>query len=338
MPSTFLLTGGAGFIGSHMAAHLLERGQDVVVLDDLSNSHAQVFDRIKQITGRAPAFVQGDIRDSVLLEKLFKQFEFHAVIHFAGLKSVDGSVSEPGLYYDVNVGGSAKLILAMEKAGVYRLIFSSSATVYADRKSDNTAYDETAPTGPSNPYGRTKMMVETMLNDVAAADERWAISLLRYFNPAGGHASGLLGEAPSGKPSNLVPYILQVLSGEREVLNIFGDDYPTPDGTALRDYIHVEDLIDGHVAALDALATKTGLHVFNLGTGTATSVREMVAMFEKVTGQTVPARIAARRAGDVAQSLADPTKAQAQLGWKARRDLKKICEDSWRWQQNKSGS
>ncbi len=327
---TVLVTGGAGFIGSHTTLALLQAGQAVVVLDNLSNSSAQSLERVARIAGRAPVFVQGDVRDRALVQRLLREHRVGAVLHFAGLKAVGESASMPLTYYDNNVAGSLALCQAMAAAGVWRLVFSSSATVYGDPAT--VPIREDMPTGPTNPYGRTKWMVEHLLGDVAAADPRWQIGVLRYFNPVGAHESGLIGEDPRGTPNNLLPYVAQVAVGRRAALSVFGNDYPTPDGTGVRDYIHVMDLAEGHLKALQALADRSGLHTWNLGTGQGYSVLEIVRAFQQASGRPVPYQVAPRRAGDAAASYADPSKAARELGWQARRGLTEMMEDTWRWQ------
>ena len=331
MTASILVTGGAGYIGTHTALALLQAGYTVVVLDNLSNSSPQALDRVAQIAGRAARLVQGDVRDSALLHRLFAEHDFSAVLHFAGLKAVGESVREPLRYYDNNVAGTLALCQAMHAAGVFRLVFSSSATVYGEPL--HMPISEATPTGrPTNPYGRSKLMAEELLADLAAADARWHIAVLRYFNPVGAHSSGLIGEDPQGIPNNLLPYITQVAVGQLSELAVFGNDYPTPDGTGVRDYIHVVDLAEGHLAALAALQTRSGWNVWNLGTGQGYSVLEMLQSFEAASGRRVPYRIAPRRPGDIAQCWADPTKARQELGWQAQRGLAEMMADAWRWQ------
>ena len=329
---TILITGGTGFIGSHTAVALLAAGRDVVLYDNLANSRREVVDRIAQIAGRAPRFVEGDVRDREHLARVLRETGSDGVIHFAALKAVGESVREALAYYDVNVGGTLALCQAMAAVGVYSLVFSSSATVYGDPAS--LPIREDFPRSTTNPYGASKLILEDMLADVAAADPRWRIARLRYFNPIGAHESGLIGEAPSGIPNNLLPYIAQVACGQREKLSVFGGDYPTPDGTGVRDYIHVVDLAEGHLAALDYLAANPGLLTVNLGTGRGYSVLEIVRAFDRASGHAVPYEIVARRAGDIAACYADPTLARERLGWSARRDLDAMCRDAWRWQCN----
>jgi len=325
-----LVTGGTGYIGSHTVVELLQAGHDVVVFDNLCNSSPRVLDRIERIAGRRPAFVEGDVRDSVALSACLKQFSVTAAIHFAGLKAVGESVAEPLRYYDNNVAGSLRLAEAMAAAGVHRLVFSSSATVYGDPPFNPVP--ETAPLAPANPYGRAKLMVEDMLRDLALSDSRWRVGLLRYFNPVGAHESGLIGEDPRGVPNNLMPYVAQVAVGRRAELAVFGGDYPTPDGTGIRDYIHVVDLARGHLAALKALERQTGALTVNLGTGKGHSVLEVLASFGRARGAPIPYRVVARRAGDVPEYYGDPSLAKALLGWQAERDLDAMCRDTWRWQ------
>lgn len=324
-----LVTGGAGYIGSHTVVELLAAGFDVTIVDNLSNSKASVIDRIEAIAGRRPGFVEGDIRDREAL--LAALPGCGAVIHFAGLKAVGESVAKPIEYYDNNVAGSVTLFEAMRDAEVKTLVFSSSATVYGDPAS--VPIKEDFPLSATNPYGRSKLMIEDMLRDIAKADGGWRIALLRYFNPVGAHASGTLGEDPNGIPNNLVPYVSQVAVGKLPQLSVFGNDYPTPDGTGVRDYIHVVDLALGHLAALGALARQAGLLTVNLGTGRGYSVLDMVRAFEQASGRPVPYRIAPRRPGDIAQCYADPALAAELLGWTARRGIEDMCVDTWRWQQ-----
>jgi UDP-glucose 4-epimerase len=327
-----LLTGGAGYIGSHTAVTLLQAGLDVVVLDNLSNSSVESLSRVAKITGHSATFIQGDIRDKALLDLLLKENDVDAVIHLAGLKAVGESVAQPLRYYDNNVHGSQVLLQACADAGVFNFVFSSSATVYGEPS--QMPISETCPVGqPTNPYGRSKLMVEDMLRDVAASDPRWRIAILRYFNPVGAHESGLLGEDPNGIPNNLLPYIAQVALGKLPELAVFGNDYPTADGTGVRDYIHVVDLAEGHLRALEALQTRTGAHVWNLGTGQGYSVLEMVRAFEAVSGKRVPFRFVPRRLGDIAVCYADSKKADCELSWKAKRSLDQMMRDAWAWQQ-----
>lgn len=324
------MTGGTGYIGSHTVVQLLGAGARVVVLDNLSNSHPKVLRRIEAITGHLPLFIKGDIRDRSFLKTLFEAHTIYAVIHFAGLKAVGESVEKPMLYYDNNVTGTLALIDAMAQAGVMRLVFSSSATVYGDPST--VPIHEGFPLKANSPYGRSKLMVEEILRDLGVSEPRWQIALLRYFNPVGAHASGLMGEDPSGIPNNLMPFVAQVAVGQREKLRVFGGDYPTPDGTGVRDYIHVEDLARGHLAALWAIKRKKGILTVNLGTGKGYSVLDVVRAFEQASGKVVPYEIADRRLGDVATCYADPARAREVLGWEASLDLNRMCEDAWHWQ------
>ena len=326
-----LLTGGAGYIGSHTAVECLGAGHEVVVLDNLSNSSAKSLERVSRITGKPLVFVEGDIRDRAALRRLFAGHAIDAVVHFAGLKAVGESVEKPLLYYDNNIAGSIALFEEMAAAGVKSVVFSSSATVYGDPAT--VPITEQFPLSATNPYGRSKLFIEEMLRDLARSDAGWTVALLRYFNPVGAHESGLIGEDPRGIPNNLMPYVAQVAVGRRPHLNVFGGDYPTPDGTGVRDYIHVVDLARGHVAALTRLQALSGVHAWNLGTGRGVSVLDMVRAFEAASGCKVPYRIVARRAGDVAQCWADPSRAARELGWRAEYDLPRMCADAWRWQQ-----
>jgi len=329
---SILVTGGAGYIGSHTTLALLLAGYDVVVLDNLCNSSAESLARVTRIVGRDVTFVQGDIRDAAVLAQVFADHNIDAVLHFAGLKAVGESVAQPLRYYDNNMHGSRTLLQACADAGVFKVVFSSSATVYGEPA--QMPISEACPVGqPTNPYGRSKLMVEDMLRDLAASDPRWRIAILRYFNPVGAHESGLIGEDPNGIPNNLLPYVAQVAVGKLPELAVFGNDYPTPDGTGVRDYIHVVDLADGHLRALDALQTRTGAHVWNLGTGQGYSVLEMLRAFEAASGCKVPYNFAPRRPGDIATCYADPAKAEKELGWKAQRGLDEMMRDAWRWQQ-----
>ncbi|MDI9778899.1 UDP-glucose 4-epimerase GalE [Pseudomonas putida] len=333
MKKTILVTGGTGYIGSHAVLALLENGYDVVVLDNLSNSLANALQHVEKICGKRPEFVRGEIGDRELLDSLFRQFSIDSVFHFAGLKAVGESVKEPGKYYENNVAGTLTLLKAMEKNSIFNIVFSSSATVYGNPS--NMPISEQVELGrPTNPYGRTKLIIEDMLRDFRASDARWNIALLRYFNPIGAHESGLLGEHPQGIPNNLLPYISQVAIGNLQELKVFGNDHPTPDGTGIRDYIHVVDLVDGHLKALDFICEHKGLHVWNLGTGSGYSVIEIIKSFEHVTGQPIPYTIVPRREGDVAESWADPGKAKRELNWVATRKLQDMIRDTWRWQVN----
>ena len=330
-----LVTGGAGYIGSHTCLELLMAGHDVVVIDNFSNSKPIVFDRIERICGHRPVFYGEDVRSSDKVAEVLSVHGTEAVIHFAGLKAVGESVAQPLRYYDNNVAGSVALLSAMMETGVRTLVFSSSATVYGDPHS--VPIHEDFPLSPTNPYGRSKLMVEEILRDLILADDSWHIALLRYFNPVGAHESGLIGEDPAGIPSNLMPYISQVAVGRRTELQIFGGDYPTPDGTGVRDYIHVVDLACGHIAALDWLQQHKGVHTFNLGTGQGKSVLEVVRAFEVASGQPVPYHIADRRPGDIAQCYADSSRADRELGWKAQRGIAEMCRDAWNWQTKNPG-
>ena len=327
-----LVTGGAGYIGSHTCIELIKAGFEPVIIDNLSNSKEVVLDRIETITGKRPVFMQGDIRDAAFLNSVFESFTFTAVIHFAGLKAVGESVQKPFLYYEDNVSGTLNLIKAMELAGLRNLIFSSSATVYG--MPETVPIRENFPTSTQNPYGASKLMVEGMLTDLAKANGEWNIATLRYFNPIGAHESGLIGEDPKGIPNNLLPYISQVAVGKLACLSVFGDDYDTPDGTGVRDYIHVVDLARGHVSALDKVLAGAGHFVVNLGTGNGYSVLEMVKAFETVSHKSIPYKVVDRRPGDIATCYADPEYAKTFLGWQAEFDLARMCEDSWRWQSN----
>ena len=334
--NTVLVTGGAGYIGSHTVLLLLEAGRRVLVLDNLSNSSREALERVAAITGKRAEFVEGDIRDTALLDRLFQEHEIGSVIHFAGLKAVGESVAQPLRYYDCNVTGSLRLLEAMDRAGVRNLVFSSSATVYGDPAS--VPIREDFPLSATNPYGATKLHIEDMLRDLHRADPRWSVALLRYFNPVGAHESGRIGEDPNGEPNNLMPYVAQVAVGKREQLRVFGDDYDTPDGTGVRDYIHVMDLAEGHLAALEALARDGGLITTNLGTGRGYSVLEMVRAFAAASGREVRYQIAERRPGDVASCYADPAHAKQVLGWEAKRGIDTMCADHWRWQsENPNG-
>ncbi|HHV49294.1 MAG TPA: UDP-glucose 4-epimerase GalE [Rhodocyclaceae bacterium] len=325
-----LVTGGTGYIGSHTVVELLAAGKDVLILDNYANSSPKVLERIAKISGRAPAFREGDIRDADGLRALFAAHRIEAVIHFAGLKAVGESVEQPLTYYDNNVNGTLCLLQAMRQAGVRRLVFSSSATVYGDPH--HVPIREDFPLQATNPYGRSKLMVEEMLRDLQRAEADWQIAILRYFNPVGAHPSGLIGENPNGIPNNLMPFVAQVAVGKRAQLSVFGNDYPTPDGTGVRDYIHVVDLAQGHLAALAALARSGQSLTVNLGTGQGYSVLDMVRAFEAASGRPVPYQIVARRAGDIATCYADPQLAGELLGWQARRGIGEMCADAWRWQ------
>ncbi len=324
-----LLTGGTGYIGSHTAVVLIEAGHNVVLFDNLSNSRHDVVDRLEKITNQSLTFVEGDIRDSSLLSKTIKDFQIDAVIHFAGLKAVAESVLDPLKYYDNNVVGTIKLLEAMQENNVTKIVFSSSATVYGDPK--YLPYDEDHATNPINPYGRTKLYIENLLHDLANANPEWSIGCLRYFNPVGAHDSGLIGENPKGTPNNLMPYILGVALGKYPYVRVFGDDYPTHDGTGVRDYIHVMDLADGHNLALKVLSQRKGWNVFNLGTGKGYSVLDLLHCFESVNKIKLPYKIEKRRDGDLAAYYASASKAEDFLGWKANKTLGEICKSSWNW-------
>jgi UDP-glucose 4-epimerase len=330
MGDRILVTGGAGYIGSHTVVELLQSGFEVVVLDNLANSSREALRRVESITGRQAPLVVGDVRDEALLRGLLEEGRFDAAIHFAGLKAVGESVDKPLAYYDNNVAGTLALLRGLDAAGVRRLVFSSSATVYGDPES--VPIREDSRTGPTNPYGRTKWMTEFILQDLAAADPRWAIGTLRYFNPVGAHPSGRIGEDPQGVPNNLMPFVAQVAVGRRERLGVYGGDWPTPDGTGVRDYIHVVDLAKGHLAALRRLFDTTGAWTVNLGTGKGYSVLEMVAAFERASDRPIPYAIVDRRPGDIASCYADPAQAQALLGWRAELGIEAMCADGWRWQ------
>lgn len=326
-----LVTGGAGYIGSHTTLALLQEQYDVVVLDNLCNSSAKSLRRVAQIAGRAAKFVEGDIRDAALLAQLFSEHQFDAVMHFAGLKAVGESVTKPLRYYDNNVHGSQTLLQACANAGVFKFVFSSSATVYGNPA--ELPISETCPLGqPTNPYGRSKLMVEDILRDLAVADQRWQIAILRYFNPVGAHESGLIGEDPNGIPSNLVPFVAQVAIGKLPEILVFGGDYQTPDGTGVRDYIHVVDLANGHLHALNNMNHRTGTHVWNLGTGQGYSVLEIIRTFETVAGRAIPYKLGPRREGDVATCYANSAKAQNELHWNAASGLLVMLTDAWNWQ------
>ena len=335
--STVLVTGGAGFIGSHTSVELLNAGYDIIILDNFVNSKPESLKRIKELTGKDFKFYQADIRDEEAMTKVFAENKIDAVIHFAGLKSVPQSVKEPLNYYDNNIAGTVCLCRVMDKAGCKKLVFSSSATVYGSK--NPSPLREDMPTGgTTNPYGTTKYFIEQILQDLCVSDSEWGVSILRYFNPIGAHKSGRIGEDPNGNPGNLMPYITQVAIGKLECLNVCGNDYPTPDGTGVRDYIHVVDLALGHIKALDRLLKVKGCEVYNLGTGKGYSVLDVVKAFEKASGIKINYRIAPRRAGDVACCYADATKAKEVLGWQAQYDIDDMCADSWRWQsQNPNG-
>lgn len=328
-----LVTGGAGYIGSHTCVELLNAGYDIVVLDNFSNSKKAVLDRITELTGKHFPFYKADIRDSEQLVNMFQNESIEAVIHFAGLKAVGESCEKPLDYYDNNIAGTVKLLQVMSAFGCKKFVFSSSATVYGSKNVSPLKEDmETG--GVTNPYGRTKLMIEKILADLYASDNEWSIERLRYFNPIGAHESGRIGEDPSGIPNNLMPYITQVAVGKRPFLNVFGDDYDTPDGTGIRDYIHVVDLAKGHIVAVEQALKETGLFTYNLGTGVGYSVLDVVKAFENASGQKVEYKICPRRPGDIAVCYSDPSKALKELGWKTEFDLERMCADSWRWQKN----
>ncbi|RIJ69541.1 UDP-glucose 4-epimerase GalE [Rummeliibacillus sp. TYF005] len=329
---SILVTGAAGYIGSHTCIELLESGYNIIALDNLSNSSEASLKKVKEITKIDFPFVKGDIRDRNLLDQLFMDYSIDGVLHFAGLKAVGESVEKPLMYYQNNVQGSIELLSAMQRHHVKKIVFSSSATVYGIPKV--VPIKETFPLSAINPYGQTKLMIEQVLQDVGHTDPEIRVALLRYFNPIGAHESGSIGENPSGIPNNLMPYITQVAVGKREMLSVFGNDYDTPDGTGVRDYIHVVDLAKGHVRALEYLSHHSGVETFNLGTGNGYSVLEVIAAFEKVSGKKIPYQIVNRRPGDSAVCYADTTKAEQQLNWKAQYGIEQMCEDAWRWQSN----
>jgi UDP-glucose 4-epimerase len=326
-----LVTGGTGYIGSHTIVELMMSGLDVLVVDNLSNSKASVIGQIERIVGRRPDFVEADIRDRSALRALFAEHRFDAVIHFAGLKAVGESVTQPLHYYDNNIHGSLVLFQTMADAGVKTLVFSSSATVYGEPHA--VPIREDFPLSATNPYGRSKLIIEDILRDIANADAAWRVALLRYFNPVGAHETGLIGEDPHGVPNNLMPYIAKVAVGNLAELSVFGNDYPTHDGTGVRDYIHVVDLARGHLAALKALKDSGKVLTVNLGTGQGYSVLDMVRTFEEVSGKKVPYRVVGRRPGDIAACYADPSLAKSLLGWEAKNGIKEMCRDTWRWQK-----
>jgi UDP-glucose 4-epimerase len=333
---TILVTGGTGYIGSHTVIQLLEAGEDIIVLDNLSNSHQIVLERIHTITGKSPVFIKGDIRNRAVLKLIFASHQIDSVIHFAGLKAVGESVQKPLMYYDNNVGGSIVLFEEMVAAGVKKIVFSSSATVYGDPQFLPITEDH--PLGPTNPYGQNKAMIETILKDLYIADPSWRIMLLRYFNPVGAHISGLIGEDPAGIPNNLMPFVAQVAVGKLNQLSVYGDDYQTIDGTGVRDYIHVEDLAAGHLSALNYLNAYEGLEIVNLGTGNGTSVLQMIAAFKHASQADIPYQVISRRPGDIATCYAACDKSFELLQWKAKYGIERMCQDSWRWQsQNPLG-
>jgi len=330
--SIILVTGGAGYIGSHTAVELLNAGHQVVIVDNLCNSSAKVLDRVEALAGKKCSFIQADVRDSAALDRIFAEHRIDGVIHFAGLKAVGESVAQPLRYFDNNVGSTLALLQAMARANVRRIVFSSSATVYGDP--EQVPITESSRLQVTNPYGRTKLICEEILRDLQQTDPRWHVAILRYFNPVGAHISGTIGENPSGTPNNLMPFITQVAVGQREFLSIFGKDYPTPDGTGVRDYIHVVDLAQGHLAALKYLHDRQASITVNLGTGRGVSVQELADTFARVTGVPVPYRFVDRRPGDVAACYADTRLAQEALGWQAQLGVERMCQDAWRWQSN----
>jgi UDP-glucose 4-epimerase len=327
-----LVTGGAGYIGSHAALELLAAGHEVVSFDNYCNSSPESLARVRALTGKPLEAVEGDLRDAAKLEDLLADGRFDAVMHFAGLKAVGESVEKPELYHENNVTGTSNLLAAMGMAGCRRLVFSSSCTVYGEVKKNPV--DESHPRASVNPYGQTKLDIELLCESLAKKDPRWRIALLRYFNPVGAHASGKIGEDPKGVPNNLMPFVMQTAAGRRELVSVWGDDYPTPDGTCIRDYIHVVDLALGHLAALDRLDSFKGAEAVNLGTGVGCSVLQMIAAASKAVGKKIPYKIAPRRAGDAPAIWADPRRAHAKLGWKAERGVEQMCADHWRWQKN----
>lgn len=330
---SILVTGGAGYIGSHTCVELLNAGYEIVVLDNFYNSCSESLNRIKELTGKDFRFYECDIRDRAGLDKIFNENKIDAVIHFAGLKAVGESVEKPLEYYNNNIGGTVTLCEAMRDAGCKKMVFSSSATVYG-MSNPSPLKEDMQIGGTTNPYGTTKYMIELILHDLCVADPEWSVTVLRYFNPIGAHESGRIGENPNGIPNNLMPYITQVAVGKLECLNVFGNDYDTPDGTGIRDYIHVVDLALGHIKAVEKALNSTGINVYNLGTGNGYSVMEIISAFEKASGQKINYRISERRAGDLAVCYSDPSKAKSELNWTAERGIEKMCEDSWRWQKN----
>ena len=328
-----LVTGGAGYIGSHTAIELLNAGKDIVIIDNFYNSCPAVLKRIKELSGRDFKFIECDIRDRAALDKVFEENDIDSVIHFAGLKAVGESCEKPLLYYENNIGGTVTLCEAMAAHGCKKIVFSSSATVYGENNI-SPLNEEMKTGGTTNPYGTTKYYIEQILTDTAKADTEWSVCILRYFNPLGAHESGRIGENPNGIPNNLMPYITQVAVGRREFLSVYGNDYPSPDGTGVRDYIHVVDLAKGHLKALDKIYAENGVKVYNLGTGRGYSVLEVVAAFEKASGVKIPYKICARRPGDIATCYSNPEKAQRELGWKAEKGIEEMCADSYRWQHS----
>lgn len=330
MDRNILVTGGCGFIGSHTVVELLNASYNVIVIDNLSNSSDKALKRVEQITGQSVKFYQKDLLDEQAVNDIFNTENISAVIHFAGLKAVGESCKIPLAYFHNNITGTLNLLRAMEKYSVKSLVFSSSATVYG--RPESVPIREDFPLSVSNPYGRTKLIIEDMLRDIYEADNSWDIALLRYFNPIGAHESGEIGENPNGIPNNLLPYVSKVAAGELKAVNVFGDDYDTPDGTGVRDYIHVVDLAEGHIKALEKLRSHCGLVTYNLGTGKGYSVLEIIQNFEKACGKKIPYNITERRSGDIDMCYADPDKAKKELGWEAKRGIDKMCEDAWRWQ------
>ena len=327
-----LVTGGAGYIGSHTLVELLEKGYEVVAIDNFYNSCAKSVERVKKITGKDVKLYEGDVRDKALLSRIFSENKIDWVIHFAGLKAVGESCAKPILYYDNNIGGTLALVEVMAEYGCKRIVFSSSATVYGDPEVLPLT-EECKTGGTTNPYGTSKLYQEKILSDMYAADKEWTVVLLRYFNPVGAHESGLIGEDPQGIPNNLTPYISKVAIGELKEVGVFGNDYPTPDGTGVRDYIHVVDLAKGHVAAIDRIVN-SGVYVYNLGTGIGYSVLDVIHAFEKACGHKIPYSVKPRRPGDIAACYADPTKARKELGWEAKYGIEEMCRDSWNWQSH----
>ncbi|MBA2780243.1 UDP-glucose 4-epimerase GalE [Billgrantia kenyensis] len=327
-----LVTGGAGYIGSHTVLALLESGHEVLVLDNFSNSNRESLKRVEELSGKTVGLVEGDTADTACLEHLFREQPIDSVLHFAGFKSVGESMADPLAYYINNLAGTLALCRAMSHAGVYELVFSSSATIYGD--GHPMPLQESYPAGqPASPYGRSKLMVEHVLQDLAASDGRWRIALLRYFNPIGAHPSGMIGDDPRGLPTNLVPFVSQVAVGRRDELVVYGNDYPTHDGTGVRDYLHVMDLAEGHLRAMEALRTRPGVNIWNLGTGQGHSVLEVIAAYERASNRHIPYRVESRRPGDIAAYWADPSKARAELDWQARRGLEEMVADTWQWQK-----
>lgn len=327
-----LVTGGAGYIGSHTCLEILQAGFEVIVVDNLSNSKEESLKRVQELTGKTLSFHKVDLLDKKALSTVFDKYSFDAVIHFAGLKAVAESIAIPLRYYHNNVTGTMILCEVMNEHNVKNIVFSSSATIYGDPH--KVPITEDFPLSPANPYGSTKLMIETILKDIYYSDKDWNVALLRYFNPVGAHPSGRIGEDPNGIPNNLMPFISQVAVGKLAKLSVFGNDYPTPDGTGIRDYIHVVDLAQGHLVALDKLKTNPGLIIYNLGTGRGYSVLKMIAAFEKASGKKIPYEVVGRRSGDIAICYADPTKAQKELGWSTKKGINEMCIDTWRWQSN----